>query len=163
MSDEASSSLTELEEENEGEDGAFGEMDKVNKSAVNARVKEIKKDPEAAEELGILREWLEMSTQEAATKKALKRAEADLDDQAYGRYESLTEAEVRELVVQDKWLSSLEQEIASEVERVSQALTTRLKELGERYGEPLPVINSRVKEIEAQVTDHLEKMGFEWN
>ncbi len=161
--DEASSSLTELEEENEGEDGAFGEMDKVNKSAVNARVKEIKKDPEAAEELGILREWLEMSTQEAATKKALKRAEADLDDQAYGRYESLTEAEVRELVVQDKWLSSLEQEIASEVERVSQALTTRLKELGERYGEPLPMINSRVKEIEAQVTDHLEKMGFEWN
>ena len=53
--------------------------------------------------------------------------------------------------------------MASEVERVSQALTSRLKELGERYGEALPAISQRVEELEARVADHLERMGFTWN
>jgi len=161
--EEASSRLAELEEEHGGDEGAFSELDKVNKAAVNARIKEIRKDPEAAEELAVLREWLELSDEEATTKKALKTAEAELDDQAYGRYDSLPEAEVRELVVQGKWLASLEQAVASEVERVSQALTGRLKQLGERYGEALPAISQRVQEIEARVAGHLERMGFTWN
>jgi type I restriction enzyme M protein len=130
---------------------------------VNARIKEIRWDPEAAEELAVLREWLELSDEEAATKKALKATEADLDDQAYGRYGSLTDAEVRELVVQGKWLASLEQAVAAEVERVSQQLTSRLKQLGERYGEALPQISVRVEELEAKVAGHLERMWFVWN
>jgi type I restriction enzyme M protein len=161
--EEANSRLAELEEEHGGDEGTFSELDKINKAAVNARIKEIRKDPEAAEELAVLREWLELSDEEASTKKALKAAEAELDDQAYGRYDSLTEAEVRELVVQGKWLASLEQAVAAEVERVSQALTGRLKELGERYGEALPVISDRVDELEARVAGHLERMGFVWN
>jgi type I restriction enzyme M protein len=161
--EEASSRLAELEEEHSGEEGAFSELDKVNKAAVNARIKEIRKDPEAAEELAVLREWLELSDEEASTKKALRAAEAELDDQAYGRYDSLTDAEVRELVVQGKWLASLEQAVAIEVERVSQSLTGRLKELGERYGEALTAINLRVEELEARVAGHLERMGFAWN
>lgn len=161
--EEASSRLAELEEEHGGEEGAFSELEKINKAAVNARIKEIRKDPEAAEELAVLREWLELSDEEAATKKALKAAEADLDDQAYGRYDSLTEAEVRELVVQGKWLASLEQAVAAEVERVSQALTGRLKQLGERYGEALPAISTKVEELGARVAGNLERMGFTWN
>ena len=161
--EEASRRLAELEEEHSGEEGAFSELDKINKAAVNTRIKEIRKDPEAAEELAVLREWLELSDEEAATKKALKAAEAELDDQAYGRYDSLTDTEVRELVVQRKWLASLEQAVASEVERVSQALTGRLKQLGERYDEALPTIIARVGELDARVTGHLERMGFTWD
>jgi type I restriction enzyme M protein len=161
--EEASSRLAELEEEHGGDEGAFAELEKLNKGNINARIKEIKKDPEAAEELAVLREWLELSEEEAATKKALKAAEADLDDQAYGRYDSLTDAEVRELVVNGKWLATLEQTVAAEVERVSQQLTSRLKELGERYGEALPQISVRVDELEARVAGHLERMGFAWN
>jgi type I restriction enzyme M protein len=100
---------------------------------------------------------------EVSTKRALRSAEAALDDQAYGRYDSLTEAEVRELVVNGKWLASLEQAVAAEVERVSQQLTSRLKELGERYGEALPQISRRVEELETKVAGHLERMGFAWN
>jgi type I restriction enzyme M protein len=161
--EEASSRLTELEEEHGGDEGAFAELEKLNKGNINARIKEIKKDPEATEELAVLREWLELSEEEAATKKALKAAEAELDELAYGRYDSLTEAEVRELVVNGKWLASLEQAVAHEVERVSQQLTSRLKELGERYGKALPQISERVEELEARVAAHLERMGFTWN
>ncbi len=161
--EEASSRLAELEEEHGGDEGSFNELDKINKAAVNARIKEIRKDLEAAEELAVLREWLELSEEEAATKKALKAAEAELDDQAYGRYDSLKEAEVRELVVEGKWLASLEQAVAGEVERVSQQLTSRLKQLGERYGEALPALSKRLEELEARVAGHLERMGFTWN
>lgn len=161
--EEASSRLAELEEEHDGDEGAFAELEKLNKGNINARIKEIRKDPEATDELAVLREWLELSEEESATKKALKAAEADLDDQAYGRYDSLTEAEVRELVVNGKWLATLEQAVAAEVERVSQQLTSRLKELGERYGEALSQISDRVEELEAKVAGHLERMGFAWN
>ena len=41
--------LTELEEEHGGEDGAFSELDKVNKANVTARLKEIKGDKGASE------------------------------------------------------------------------------------------------------------------
>ena len=161
--EEASSRLAELEEEHGCEEGYFAELEKLNKAAVSARIKEIHRDPEAADELTALREWLLISDDELKTKRALKAAEADLDDQSYGRYDSLTDAEVRELVVQGKWLASLEQAVAAEVERVSQALTSRLKQLGERYGEALPAISQRVEELEARVAGHLERMGFAWN
>ncbi len=161
--EESSSRLAELEEEHGGEEGFYAELDKLNKATVSARIKELRKDPDAADELAALREWLLLSESELKTKRALKAAEADLDDQAYGRYDSLTEAEVRELVVQGKWLASLEQAVAAEVERVSQVLTGRLKQLGERYGEALPVISERVEELEARVAGHLERMGFAWN
>lgn len=97
--EESSSRLAELEEENGGEEGYYAELEKLNKAFVSARIKEIHRDPEAADELTALREWLLISDDELKTKRALKAAEADLDDQAYGRYDSLTDTEVRELVV----------------------------------------------------------------
>lgn len=47
--------LVELEEEQVGEDGAFAELDKLNKANVTARLKEIKGDEEAKEEAAVLR------------------------------------------------------------------------------------------------------------
>ena len=130
---------------------------------MNARLPDIRRDPDAAEEKAVLREWLQLSEEEAATRRALKAAEAELDDQACDFYDDLPALEVRELVVQGKWLDSLEQAVAAEVERVSQALTSRLKELGERYGEALPAISQRVEELESRVAGHLARLGFTWN
>ncbi|KAB1085074.1 type I restriction-modification system subunit M [Neorhizobium galegae] len=47
-------SITELEEEHGGEDGAFAELEKVNKANVAARLKEVKGDKEAKEEAAVL-------------------------------------------------------------------------------------------------------------
>ena len=96
--------ITELEEEHGGEEGAFSELDKVNKANVTARLKEIKSDQEAKEEVDALNAWLKLNTQEAELKKALKEAEAKLDSLAYSKYPTLTEAEIKTLVVEDKWL-----------------------------------------------------------
>ena len=113
-------------------------------------------------EAEILQSWLELNTREAEVKKALKEAEADLDAKAYKKYPTLTEAEVKTLVVDDKWLAALDAAIHGEMERISQALTQRVKQLAERYETPLPRMAERVAELEDKVNRHLAKMGFAW-
>lgn len=152
--------LTELEEEHGGEEGAFSELDKVNKANVTARLKEIKGDPEAKEEAAVMNAWLKLNTEEADHKKRLKDAEADLDAKVYAHYPKLTEADIKILTVDDKWLAALDAQIHGEMDRVSQLLTQRVKELAERYETPLPKLINRVEELEGTVKRHLEKMGF---
>ena len=154
--------LTELEEEHGGEEGAFTELEKVNKANITARLKEIKGDTEAQAEAAVLNEWLTLSNQQAGLKKQLKAAEADLDAKAYAHYPQLTKADIKTLVVDDKWLATLDAAIHGEMDRISQTLTQRVKELAERYETPLPQMTSRVAELEANVNRHLERMGFAW-
>jgi type I restriction enzyme M protein len=87
----------------------------------------------------------------------------DKQDSCYAQYPKLTEEDVKTLVVDDKWLAALDAAIHGEMERISQALTQRVKELAERYETPLPQMASRVAELEAKVNRHLERMGFAWN
>ena len=154
--------ITELEEENGGEDGLLSELDKVNKANVTARLKEIKGDKEAEDEAVILNEWLKLTDEEADLKKRLKHTEAALDAKAYSYYPKLSEAEIKALVVDDKWLAALDAAIHGEMDRISQALTQRVTELAERYETPMPRLTNRVAELEAKVNSHLEKMGFSW-
>jgi type I restriction enzyme M protein len=152
--------LTEMEEEHGGEDGAFAELEKVNKVNAAARLKEIKGDREANDEAAVLGQWLKVSGEEAELKQRLKVADAALDAKAYGRYPKLTEAEIKGLVVEEKWLAALEGAIHGEMERVSQSLTRRVRELAERYETPLPEMVGRVAELERKVANHLKNMGF---
>jgi len=152
--------MAELEEEHGGEEGAFAELDKVNKANVAARLKEIKGDQEAKEEAEALNAWLKLCTQEAELKKTVKDAETALDALAYAKYPTLSEAEIKTLVVEDKWLAVISAAIHGEMDRISQALTQRVKELAERYETPLPQQASKVLELERKVSAHLAKMGF---
>lgn len=158
--------MTELEEEHGGEDGAFAALDKVNKANVTGRLRELKglfgQDEDGKEEADVLGEWLKLSTEEADLKKRHKDAEAALDAKTYAKYPKLTEAEVQALVVDDKWLAALDARVHGEMDRISQALTHRVKQLAERYETPLPQMQSHVAELEAKVSRHLEKMGFAW-
>ena len=154
--------MAELQEEQGSEEGAFSELEKVNKANVTARLKEIKGDREAKEEAAVLGDWLELAREEADLKMRLKDAEAKLDARAYALYPKLSEDEIRALVVEDKWLAALDAAIHGETDRVSQALTRRVKELAERYETPLPQIVGQVAELEAKVNRHLERMGFSW-
>jgi type I restriction enzyme M protein len=69
---------------------------------------------------------------------------------------------VKTLVVDDKWLTALDAAIHGEMDRVSQRLTQRVKELAERYETSLPRMTIRVAELESKVNQHLERMGFAW-
>jgi type I restriction enzyme M protein len=157
--------MTELEEEHGGEEGAFSELDKVNKANVTARLKELKIENGELiiEEKTALEEWLRLCNQESDLKKTLKEAEAALDALAYTKYPKLTEEEIKTLVVEDKWLATISAAIHGEMDRISQAHTQRVKELAERYETPMPQASKQVATLEQAVNVHLERMGFSWN
>ena len=85
-----------------------------------------------------------------------------MDAAVYACISTLTEEEVKTLVIDDKWLAQLETALAAMLDNVGQRLTTRVKELAERYATPLPELDRRVKELETKVQDHLQRMGFAW-
>ena len=157
--DGVAASLAEMAEKHGAEDGAFAELDKVNKTNVAARLKEIKREDDAEDEVAALNSWLKLNRAETVLKKRLKEAETGLDARAYALYPKLTQPEIKMLVVDDKWLASLDAAIQGETDRVSRELTQRVKELAERYETPLPVMVDRLADLEAKVNRHLERWG----
>ncbi len=159
------SQQTELEEEHGGEDGFFADFDKINKANAQKRLKSIdtpmfRKDNTA--EVAILKTYLKLIDDQAELSKKIKEAEIALDLKALNQYKSLTETDIKQLVVDDKWMATIERSVKTEMERISQRLTQRIKELAERYETPMPLQTTEVAELEAKVTAHLEKMGFVW-
>jgi len=161
--DEAARMLEEFVEENTGEDGlledAVNDKGKATKTAVNARLREIDDDPEFAEE----QKALEMCRKLIETESlAIKTLQEKLDKQVLAQYPKLTEAEIKTLVVDDKWFASIEAAIEGEVQRLTQRLAGRVKELEERYAQPLPELEREVEEYAEKVEGHLKKMGLVW-
>ena len=125
-------------------------------------MRKIKGDKDAKDDIAALSGWLKLNTQEAGLKKCIKKVEAVLDGLAYAKYSELSKSEIKTLVVDDKWLAALDSAIHDEIDRISQQLTQRLKELAERYETPMPQMIGRMAKLEAKVNCHLEKMGFAW-
>lgn len=158
----ASQEIEELIEENSGEEGYFADFEKINKASVTSRIKEIKNKRADAEELKVMEKYLALGEQESEAKKKIKEAEKALDTKVIAKYKTLTESEIKVLVVDDKWMKSLEREVKSEMDRISQRLTGRIKELAERYATPLPKLLTETETIAGKVDKHLTKMGFKW-
>lgn len=59
--------------------------------------------------------------------------------------------------------ATITKDIHTEMGRISERLTHRIKELAERYEMPLPVQAGAVADLEKAVQAHLVKMGFVWN
>jgi type I restriction enzyme M protein len=162
--------LDEALEENSGEDGLLaeviegeGDKQRITAKAVKARLKEIGRDPDYAEERQALIDYADLLTQQAETKALLKAAQDDLDAKLLAKYPTLSEDEIKSLVVDDKWLASIAAAVQGELDRVSQTLTGRIRELAERYESPLPQLIDEVDGLAARVEDHLKAMGAVWN
>ncbi len=63
-------------------------------------------------------------------------------------------------MVEDKWFTSIRAALESEVQRLTQRLAGRVKELEERYASPLPELEREVGEFGAKVEGHLKKIGL---
>ncbi|MTC83945.1 type I restriction-modification system subunit M [Providencia stuartii] len=161
--DSASQELESYLEENSGDEGllndALNDKDKVTKATVTARLK-VATDPD---EKSALKQVKKLFDNEADAKKALKEAQDALDLAVFKQYPKLSIDEIKTLIVDDKWLATLQSNIEAEIERVTQQLANRVKELEERYSEPLPDITKSVEELSEKVAGHLKAMGLEWS
>ena len=132
----------------------------MTQAAVKKRLKEVVDDPEDHEERDALEVCLELIKAHGASKKAVKAAQTNLDEKVLARYTTLTAAEIAELVVDDKWIASVEGAIGREVERLTGGLVDRVRVLERRYAKPLPELARQVGEFGAKVEGHLERMGL---
>ena len=82
---------------------------------------------------------------ESKAKKQIRDAEKKLQKKVQAKYKELSKAETQDILVNDKWMVSIINEINTEMDRISHRLTTRIKELSERYGETLPEIEAGVE------------------
>jgi type I restriction enzyme M protein len=164
--DTAARELEEFVEEHSGEEGlladAMNEKGKITKAAIKDRLKAITDEAESDDEFNALTRCLQLIEAESEAGRAVRDAQAALDAEVLAKYRKLSEAEIKTLVVEDKWFTSIRTAIEDEVRRVTQNLTGRVKELEERYATPLPQLTDEVAALAARVDGHLEKMGAVW-
>ena len=99
----------------------------------------------------------------ADAKAQRKAAQEALDKKIAAKYPTLTEAQIKTLVVDDRWMAYLAAAVQGELDRVSQTLTGRIRELAERYATPLPQLTVEVAALATRVDAHLKRMGATWN
>jgi len=109
-----------------------------------------------------LTEFLELIDQEKTKDAAVNAGSKALDEMVFAQYQKLTEDEIKALVVEDKWHATLKAAITAEIERVTQQLANRVKDLEERYAEPLPNLVQSVADLSSRVEEHLQQMGLTW-
>jgi type I restriction enzyme M protein len=161
--------IEELAEEHGAEEGllfeAQNEKGKLTKASVRARLAaalEGGADVAAPGEIDLLRQYLALIEHEAAAGRKVKDAEKALELKVTARYARLKPEEIKKLVVHDKWLATLSRDVQSELDRVSQALAGRIRQLAERYATPVPQLVAEVEALSAKVDEHLRRMGFAW-
>lgn len=160
--DIATQELESFIEEHTNDEGllldSLNDKDKITLASLKARLKET----QDSEEIEVIKQVQKMVEKESKLKKEVKDLQDALDVQVFNKYPTLTEDEVKDLVVHDKWFATLNSSIQAEIERVTQQLANRVKELNERYAEPLPQITHNLEDLSAKVAEHLKAMGLEW-
>lgn len=177
------SQLQELIEVHSVEEGYFSALDLVNKVNVQKRLNELQPKFEKkarkpllamaaeeemeyeltdndAEEINILKQFLELEERKGELNRALRAAESDLIQKLLALYEGLDEAKTKALVVNEKWMASISSSIHSELGQISQRLAARVKELAGRYEINISKIQEEIIGLEKRVMMHLSKMGF---
>jgi type I restriction enzyme M protein len=160
--EEATRLLEENIEERAVEDGllleAVDDAGKVTQKSANAALREAKAagDDEASEALGRV---VMLLKKEAALKRAAKEAQAALDLATLKKYSDLIEADVKALLLDDKWHAAIACRLASEVNSLTLALVARIQELGKRYAQTVGDLDAELEKLEAKVAGHLADMG----
>ena len=147
-------------EENYCEDGLFINLEKLNKTAVQARIKAIRKNTLYKDELIALKDYLNLLDQKKQEEDTLKTVNNELTELIKEKYKNLTIEEIKELLIEDKWFKNIFNGIKQVNELILQHFSNRIVELIERYETPLYDCIDEVNNYEARVKSHLERMGF---
>ena len=158
--EDAARELEEFIEERTGEGGlleaAANDKGTVTKSA--NRLKALRDESETDRERAALTRCLALTQAKSKTDKAVRDAQAELDARVLARYAALTHAEIETLVIEDKWFADIRHMIDGVVQRLTQHLAVRVKELEERYAQTLPALEREVATFGAKVAGHLKRI-----
>lgn len=161
--------LTEAFEDGSGEDGLLSDAiegeegkEKVVEKLLNARIKETKDDGDFEDEYLALTAYKDLLSAQKSAKTKRKEAQTALDKAIHAKYPKLAENEIKDLVINGKWITHVEADIRNEIDRAARRPTGRVRELAERYDTPLPKIEESLETLNAKVQAHLVNMGAAW-
>ena len=141
-------------------------MEKITKSSIEYRLRIIRTEecvPDSLQDdVNQLKAALELCGKVSDYNKVVKDLNKALDEKCRARYESFTDNEILDLLVNKKWFDSIFSGISDLYIAISHRLTSRIIELAERYENTLPELDKVITEYEAKVKSHLERMGFKW-
>ena len=162
--------LEEKREEQSGEEGLLveviegqGDKQKITTKGIKARLKEIGRDADYAEERAALNEYAGLLDTLTESRAKLKAAQTALEARVAAKYPKLSEAECKSLAIADKWFPTIRAAVQGELDRVSHPLTGRIRQLAERYETPLPKIEAELTLLSRRVEGRLREMGGEWS
>lgn len=159
------SAFEEFIENNSDENGYFtdymGDDEKIDSKKITSRVKLLTKEKKTQnEEYKILNNYVDYESSIKSQKKHITELKKVLDDNCRNRYETFTDAEIKDLLVNRKWYKAIDDGIQNLYITVANHLTKRIVELYERYENTLPELTSKLAEEEKVVFGHLTQMGF---
>ncbi|MCT4142047.1 type I restriction-modification system subunit M [Elizabethkingia anophelis] len=158
----AKAELDEMQQETEVENGIFSDLEKVNLTSVKGLLKQRKAEKAPKEEIVVIENYIRLSEAIPSFTKLIKIQKETIEKLVLELYPTLSENEIKDLVINKKWFKHLEQCLYEEKERMSQTLTHRIMELTERYKVTLPEMETALNEYETKVKSHLQKMGWQW-
>lgn len=158
----ATQAVEEFVEENSIEGGVLYQelnADKVTKTLVTAELRKAKEQDPGGEEAFQLDQLLELFNAEATAKKNAKSAGSQLDEATLVKYGHLSTPDVQQLVIDDKWQTTIDGRVRAEVASLIHRLISRISDLGERYRATLDDIEVELRARSAIVDAHLVDMG----
>lgn len=148
-------------EEHGGEENVLNDvLDAKGKLSAKLLKTALEEDGIEEDERAILQTAQTLMTQGKAAKEAVKTLSEALNLAIFKQFGQLSEAEIKELVVKDKWLTTLQSRIENRLENAIQQLISRLNTLEDRYRSPMAELAQEVEIWQSKVDAHLKNMGF---
>ncbi|GAA7241577.1 type I restriction-modification system subunit M [Helicobacter pylori] len=152
---EKESLLDEFIEEHSNEEGLFDGL-KINESVLK---KELKNATDS-EDKKILKTALELLEAKNKALKMKNKAHEELELKAFHQYKNLEINEIKDLIIQDKWLKSLKNALENKIQKRINAFTSAINEIISSYSNSLLELDKEVKESESKVLEHLKDLGL---
>ena len=148
-------------EEHGGEEGVLNDvLDAKGKLSAKLLKAVLEEDDIEEDERVILQTAQTLMTQEKTAKDVVKTQSEALNLAIFKQFGQLSEEEIKELVVKDKWLTTLQSRIENRLENAIQQLISRLNTLEDRYRSPMAELAQEVEMWQRKVDAHLKRMGF---
>ncbi len=152
---EKEADFEEFIEEHSNEEGLFYEL-RINESVLK---KELKNATDS-EYKKILKTALELLEAKNKALKMKNKAYEELELKAFHQYKNLELGEIKDLIIQDKWLKSLKNAIENKIQKRINAFASALNEIIQTYSNGLLELDKEVKESESKVLEHLKDLGI---
>lgn len=139
----------------------FKHFEKINKTAVGTRLKQIQLyEPLDTESVKLFTQYIGLNDALTEVKSTLKVLMSKMYNDVMEKYKTLTESEIQHLVVDSKWNAAFANRADTLINNVSSKMATDVLALVDRYANTLPEIDNRVNELRNKVNAHLAAMGI---